>query len=96
MRRRTIWVYFFSLGTILFAAIGLVIPQGVPLTDTFTLYPTAIGWWTLVVGVLIMVGLEVHYQLIEKKSEPRTEGEPIRGDSPVQSVFGGLRKKLPL
>ena len=96
MRRRTIWVYYFSLGTILFAAIGLVIPQGVPLTDTFTLYPTAISWWTLVVGVLVMVGLLVHYQLIENKSEPRTEGEPIRDDSPVQSVFGGLRKKLPL
>ena len=96
MRRRTIWVYYSALITILFAAIGLVIPHGVSLTDSFTLYPTAISWWVLVVGVLVMVGLLVHYQLIENKSEPRTEGEPIRDDSPVQSLFGGLRKKLPL
>jgi len=96
MRKRTIWIYYFSLGTILFAAIGLVIPQGVSLTDSFTLYPTAVSWWTLVVGVLVMVGLLVHYQLIENKSEPRTEGEPIRDDTPIQSLFGGLRKKLPL
>jgi len=96
MRRRTIWVYYFSLGTIFFAAVSLVMPQGVSLTDSFTLYPTAISWWILVVGVLVMVGLLVHYQLIENKSEPRTEGEPIRDDSPLQSLFGGLRNKLPL
>lgn len=96
MRRRTIWVYYFSLGSILFAAIGLVIPQGVPLTDSFTLYSTAISWWILVVGVLVMIGLLVHYQLIENKSEPQTEGEPIKDDAPMQSLFGGLRKKLPL
>ena len=96
MRRRTIWVYYFALVTIFFAAIGLVIPRGVSLTDSFTLYPTAISWWVLVVGVLVMVGLLVHYQLIENKSEPRTEGEPIRDGSPLQSLFGGLRNKLPL
>jgi len=96
MRRRTIWVYYFSLGAILFAAVGLVIPQGFSLTDSFTLYPTAISWWILVIGVLVMVGLLVHYQLIENKSEPRTEGEPIRDGSPLQSLFGGLRNKLPL
>ena len=96
MRRRTIWVYYFGLGTIFFAAVGLVLPQGVSLTDSFVLYPTAISWWILVIGVLVMVGLLVHYQLIENKSEPRTEGEPIRDDSPLQSLFGGLRSKLPL
>jgi hypothetical protein len=96
MRRRTVWVYYFSLGAIFFAAGGLALPDGVSLTDSFTLYSTAIGWWVLVVGVLTIVGLLVHYQLIENKSEPRTEGEPIKDDSGLQSISSGLRKKLPL
>lgn len=96
MRRRTVWVYYFALGTILFAAGGLVIPSGIVLSESFTLYSTAVSWWILVVGVLIMVGLLVHYQLIENKSQPRTEGEPIRDDSSVQSVINGVRDKLPL
>lgn len=96
MRRRTVWVYYFALGTILFAAGGLVVPQGVVLSNSFTLYSTAISWWVLVVGVLVMVGLLVHYQLIENKSQPRTEGEPIKDDSSVNNLIGGLRNKLPL
>lgn len=96
MRRRTVWVYYFALGTILFAAVGLVVPRGVVLSDSFTLYSTSVSWWVLVVGVLVMVGLLVHYQLIENKSQPRTEGEPIKDDSSVQSLIGGVRDKLPL
>jgi hypothetical protein len=96
MRKRVIWVYYFALGAILFAAGGLVVPGGVPVTDSFTLYSKAISWWVLVVGVLTMVGLLVHYQLIENKSQPRTEGEPIRDGSSIQSVIDGLRSKLPL
>lgn len=96
MRRRTVWVYYFALGAILFATGGLVIPNGVILSDSFTLYSTAASWWVLVVGVLVMVGLLVHYQLIENKSQPKTEGEPIRDNSSVQSLIGGIRNKLPL
>ncbi len=29
MRKRIIWVYYFALGAILFAAVGLVVPDGV-------------------------------------------------------------------
>lgn len=93
MKKHTIWVYYFALVAILFAAGGLALPNGVPLTDSFTLYSTAVSWWVLVVGVLTMVGLLVHYQLIENKSQPRTEGEPIRDGS---SLLGGLRSKLPI
>lgn len=96
MRKRTVWVYYFALGTILFAAGGLVIPRGIVLSDSFTLYFTAVSWWILVVGVLVMVGLLVHYQLIENKSQPKTEGEPIKDGSSVQSLIGGVRGKLPL
>ena len=95
-RRRTVLVYYFALGAIVFAAGGLVIPRGIVLSDTFTLYSTAVSWWVLVVGVLVMVGLLVHYQLIENKSQPRTEGEPIRDYSSVQSVINGVWDKLPL
>lgn len=96
MRKRTIWVYYFALISILFAAIGTVLPDGVRLTGSFTLFMTAISWWVLVSGVLMMVGLLVHYQLIENKATPRTEGEPIKDNSSVQSFLGGIRKRLPL
>jgi hypothetical protein len=96
MRRRTVWVYYSALAAIFFAAGGLALPGGVEVTTEFRLYFTAVSWWVLVTGVLILVGLLVHYQIIENKSEPRTEGEPIRDDSGLQSVTSGLRKKLPL
>ena len=96
MRRRTIWVYYFALGTILFASGGLLAPNGIQLTSEFTLYITVISWWILVSGVLAMVGLLVHFQLIENRSIPRTEGEAIIDDSAIGSVIGGLRKKLPV
>jgi hypothetical protein len=96
MRRRTIWVYYFALGTILFASGGLLAPNGIQITSEFTLYITAISWWVLVSGVLAMVGLLVHFQLIENRSIPRTEGEAISDDSAIGSVLGGLRKKLPV
>jgi hypothetical protein len=38
----------------------------------------------------------VHYQLIENKSEPITEGEHIRDDSGIHSISSKLRKKIPL
>jgi hypothetical protein len=60
------------------------------------LYSTAISWWILVVDVLVMVGLLVHFQLIENRSELKTEGEPIRDNSAVQTIIGGLRRMLPI
>ena len=96
MRRRTIWVYYFALGTILFASGGLLVPNGIQFTSEFTLYITAISWWILVSGVLVMVGLLVHFQLIENRSIPKTEGEAIKDDSAIGSLIGGLRKKLPV
>ena len=96
MRRRTIWVYYFALGTILFASIGLLIPKGIRITSGFTLYSTAISWWVLVSGILTMVGLLVHYQLIENRSVPRTQGEAIKDDSTFGSIIGELKKRLPV
>ena len=93
MKKHTVWVYYFALAAILFAAVGLALPAGVQLTESFTLYSTAISWWIVVVGVLTMVGLLVHFQLIENKSQPRTEGEVIRDNS---SILTTLRNKLPL
>ena len=93
MKKRTIWVYYFSLASILFAAGGLALPAGIRFTGSFTLYSTAISWWIVVDGVLTMVGLLVHYQLIENRSQPRTEGEPIRDNS---SILTTLRNMLPL
>lgn len=95
MRRRTVWVYYFALGAILFAAIGLAIPNGISITSEFTLYLTAFSWWILVSGVLVMVGLLVHFQLIENRSVPRTEGEAIKDGSPIGSAINNIRKKLP-
>ena len=95
MRRRTIWVYYFALAAILFASGGLLVPNGIHITNAFTLYITAFSWWILVSGVLAMVGLLVHFQLIENRSMPLTEGEAIKDDSPLGSLFGGLRKRLP-
>jgi hypothetical protein len=96
MRKHTVWVYYFALAAILFAAGGLALPSGVSITESFTLYSTAISWWILVVDVLVMVGLLVHFQLIENRSELKTEGEPIRDNSAVQTIIGGLRRMLPI
>lgn len=95
MRRRSVWVYYFALGVIFFAAGELALPDGISVGD-LVLYSTAIAWWVIVMGILTMVGLIVHYQLIENKSEPLTEGEPIRDYSGLQPISGKSRKKLPL
>jgi hypothetical protein len=41
---------------------------------------------------MIMLGLLTHYQLIELRTVPRTEGTPISSDSLTQRVISGLRK----
>jgi hypothetical protein len=96
MRGRIIWVYYFALATILFASGGLLVSSGIRITSEFTLYITAISWRILVSGVLVMLGLLVHYQLIENRSVPKTEGEAIVDDSPLGSFFSFIRKRLPI
>ena len=95
MRRHTVWVHYFALEAIFFAASGLALPDGMAIGD-FVLYSTSIAWWIIVMGILTMIGLLVHYQLIENKSEPITEGEHIRDDSGIHSISSKLRKKIPL
>ncbi|MBT5642168.1 hypothetical protein HOJ44_03535, partial [Candidatus Bathyarchaeota archaeon] len=66
-------------------------PAGIEMTNTVTIYFTALSWWTLVVNLMIMLGLLTHYQLIELRTVPRTEGTPISSDSLTQRVISGLR-----
>jgi len=66
-------------------------PAGIELTNTVTVYFTALSWWTVTVGLVIMLGLLTHYQLIELRTVPKTEGTPISGDSLMERVISGLR-----
>jgi len=69
LRRRTVWVYYWGIASLFTASTGLLLPKGLEIGG-FTLYPTALGWWLLVIGVLVMVGLLVHYQVIENTIQP--------------------------
>ncbi len=92
LKTRIVWVYYVSIFAIVLASLGVTMPAGIELTTAFTLYFTALSWWTVVVSLVIMLGLLTHYQLIELKTVPRTEGTPISGDSLTQRVISGLRK----
>jgi len=95
LQRRTVWVNYFTLATIIFAAVGLKLPDGVSITDSFTLYFTAISWWMLIIGVQVIIGLLIHYQLIKNRSEPRPEGEAINDYSTLDSIIRWLKSRLP-
>lgn len=96
LQQRTIWVYYFTLGVILFATVGLLIPKGVVISSASTIYMTSISWWILVSGVLCMLGLLVHFQLIEQKMSKPAEGERIRGNTGIKSLIDLLKSKLPI
>ena len=91
LKTRIVWVYYVSIFAIVLASLGVTMPTGIQLTKTFTLYFTALSWWTVIVGLVLMLGLLTHYQLIELRTVPKTEGTPISGDSLVQRVISGLR-----
>lgn len=93
LKERVVWVYYVSLIAILFATIGIAIPNGVPITQSFTLYLTAISWWIIIIGVFLMVSLLTMYQLIELKSVPKTQGTPIKNESIISRTISNLRKR---
>lgn len=91
LKTRIVWVYYVSISAIVLASLGVTMPEGIQITRAFTLYFTALSWWTVIVGLILMLGLLTHYQLIELRTVPKTEGTPISGDSLVQRVISGLR-----
>ncbi len=91
LKTRIVWVYYVSIFAIVLASLGVTMPAGIQITKTFTLYFTALSWWTVIVDLVIMIGLLTHYQLIELRTVPKTEGTPISGDSLAQRVISVLR-----
>ena len=91
LKTRVVWVYYVSIVAIVLASLGVTMPAGIEMTNTVTIYFTALSWWTVVVNLMIMLGLLTHYQLIELRTVPRTEGTPISSDSLTQRVISGLR-----
>ena len=93
LKTRIVWVYYVALFSIVLASLGVTMPSGIQITQTFTLYFTALSWWTVMVGLVLMLGLLTHYQLIEMRTVPKTEGTAIRGDSGFQKIISGLMKR---
>ena len=93
LKDQSVWVYYVSLVAILLATIGIAVPDGIRITQDFTLYVTAISWWVIVGGVLLMVGLLTLYQLIEMKSVPKTQGTPIKNESALSRTLKNLRNR---
>ncbi len=91
LRSRVVYVYYVAIASIVFATAGIAIPNGIQITQSFTLYMTAISWWIAVTGVLLMVGLLLIYQLIEIKSVPKTQGKPIKNESVLSRTLSNLR-----
>ena len=93
LKDRAVWVYYFSLFSILLSTVGIALPGGIRITESFTLYITAISWWVIVIGLLLMVGLLTLYQLIELKTVPKTQGQPIKNESSISKTLSNLRKR---
>ena len=93
LKEKVVWIYYVSIFSILVSALGIALPEGIQITQAFTLYITAISWWILVIGVLLMVGLLIMYQLIELKSVPKTEGTPIKNESALSRTLSSLRNR---
>ncbi len=93
LKDRAVWVYYVSIVSILLSAVGIAVPKGITITQSFTLYITAVSWWVIIVGVLLMIGLLTMYQLIELKSVPKTQGTPIRNESAISKTLSSLRKR---
>jgi hypothetical protein len=93
LKDRAIYVYYVSIISILFATMGIGVPQGIRITQSFTLYFTAISWWVIIFSVLMMLGLLVIYQLIELKTVPKTQGTAIKNDSIFSKTINNLRER---
>ncbi|MFA9494373.1 MAG: hypothetical protein ACERKS_00470 [Candidatus Bathyarchaeota archaeon] len=93
LKTRIVWVYYVAILSIGLASLGVTIPAGIQITQTFTFYFTALSWWTVMVDLVLMLGLLTHYQLIELRTVPKTEGTAISGDSGFQKIITGLRKR---
>ncbi len=91
LRTRIVWVYYVSILSIILAGLGIPISGGIQITQTFTLYITALSWWGIIIGVLLLLAFLTQYQLIHHKTTPITEGEAIRSDSPLAQIFSALR-----
>jgi len=93
LKTRIVWVYYVAIFSIVLASLGVTMPAGIQITQTFTLFFTALSWWTVMVGLVLMLGLLTHYQVIELRTVPKTEGTAISGDSGFKKVISGLRKR---
>ncbi len=93
LKDQSVWVYYVSIIAILLAAIGIAVPDGLRITQDFTLYITAISWWIIMGGVILMMGLLTLYQLIELKSVPKTQGTPIKNESAISRTISNLRNR---
>ena len=93
LKDRAVYVYYVSIIAILFAAIGIGVPDGIRITQSFTLYMTAISWWVIISGVLLMLGLLTIYQLLELRTVPKTEGTAIKNESAFSKIISNLRNR---
>lgn len=93
LKTRIVWIYYVAIVSITLASLGVTMPTGIQITQTFTLYFTALSWWTVMVDLVLMLGLLTHYQLIELRTVPKTEGTAISSDSGFQKIISGLRKR---
>ena len=93
LKTRIVWVYYVAILSIILASLGVPMPAGIQITQTFTLYFTALSWWTVMVDLVLMLGLLTNYQIIELRTAPKTEGTTISSDSRFQKVISGLRKR---
>jgi hypothetical protein len=93
LKDRTVYVYYFSIASILFSAVGIAAPKGIRITQSFTLYFTAISWWIVISSILLMLGLLLIYQLIELKTIPKPNGRAIRNESIFSKIINDLRER---
>lgn len=93
LKTRVVWVYYISLSAIVLASMGVTFPAGVQVTNSVMIYFTALSWWTVLVGLLVMLGLLTHYQIIEIRTERKSEGTPIGSDTLLERVISGLRNR---
>jgi hypothetical protein len=93
LKDRAVYVYYVSIVSILFSTMGIGVPQGIRITQSFTLYFTAISWWVIIASVLLMLGLLLIYQLIELKTVPKPQGKAIKNESLFSKTINNLRER---
>lgn len=93
LKTRIVYVYYVAIAAIVFATGGIALPEGIRVTQNFTLYMTAISWWVVLIDVLLMVGLLIIYQLIEIKTVPKTQGKAIKNEGLITQTLNNLRSR---